>query len=90
MCSVSVNGTEFKGAAIRAKDNTDLNYIDDSAAKMLCSVIRLRSDSITGQLNGTVPSDTEAQKTDPSALIDTSDTDLTIMCRMSAGEKQER
>lgn len=48
-------------------------------AEMLCEVIKLRAESVLGQLTGEIPSTTEGQLTDPSALIDSSGIDLSVM-----------
>lgn len=45
----------------------------------------LRAQSIEGQLNGTIPSTTEGQEADPSALIDTGDLSLTAMGTQGGG-----
>ena len=54
----------------------------DAAAQMLVKVVELRAESVLGQLDGTVPSTTEAQRQNSSALIDTSDIDISIMGSM--------
>ena len=51
----------------------------DAAAQMLVKVVELRAESVLGQLDGTVPSTTEAQRQNSSALIDTADIDISIM-----------
>lgn len=51
----------------------------DAAAQMLVRVVELRAESVLGQLDGTVPSTTEAQRQNSSALIDTADIDISIM-----------
>ena len=56
----------------------------DEAAELLMRVVRLRSESVEGQVNGTIPS-TKAEQTDSDALIDGSDIDLTVMGTMNAG-----
>ncbi len=45
----------------------------------------LRSESVTGQLNGTIPSTTDGQKADSSALIDTSSLDISDIGTMNMG-----
>lgn len=45
----------------------------------------LRAQSIEGQLNGTIPSTTEGQEADPSALIDAGDLSLTAMGTQGGG-----
>ncbi len=51
----------------------------DAAAQMLVRVVELRAESVLGQLDGTMPSTTEAQRQNSSALIDTADIDISIM-----------
>lgn len=46
---------------------------------------KLRSESVTGQLNGTIPSTTDGQKADSSALIDASFLDVSDMGTMGIG-----
>lgn len=57
----------------------------DAAAQMLVRVVELRAESVLGQLDGTVPSTTEAQRQNSSALIDTADIDISIMGGMGGG-----
>lgn len=57
----------------------------DAAAQMLVKVVELRAESVLGQLDGTVPSTTEAQRQNSSALIDTADIDISIMGGMGGG-----
>lgn len=45
----------------------------------------LRAESIQGQLDGIIPSTTEGQKADPSALIDASDLNLSALGSQSGG-----
>lgn len=45
----------------------------------------LRSESVTGQLSGTIPSTTDGQKADSSALIDSSSLDISDMGTMNMG-----
>ena len=56
-----------------------------SAAEMLYDVIGLRAKSISGQLDGTIPSTDEGQKEDSSSLIDASDIDTSVMGHMNGG-----
>ncbi|MBO4808737.1 MAG: CotH kinase family protein [Lachnospiraceae bacterium] len=56
-----------------------------SAAEMLYDVIKLRAESISGQLDGTIPSTDEGQKEDSSSLIDASDIDTSVMGHMNMG-----
>ena len=57
----------------------------NAAAQMLVRVVELRAESVLGQLDGTVPSTTEAQRQNSSALIDTADIDISIMGGMGGG-----
>ena len=56
-----------------------------AAADMLYDVIRLRADSIAGQLDGTIPSTDEGQREDSSNLIDGSSIDLEMMGTFNMG-----
>ena len=68
-----------------------------AAAQMLVKVVGLRAESVLGQLDGTVPSTTEAQRQNSAALIDASDIDISVMGTMggnkggmgSMGDKRE-
>ncbi len=55
------------------------------AAEMLCQVVALRAESVLGQLDGTIPSTTDGQQQDSSALVDTSGIDLSVMGGMNNG-----
>lgn len=55
------------------------------AADMLYDVIKLRAESIDGQIKGTIPSTDEGQRQDSSALIDGSGIDLSVMGQFSMG-----
>lgn len=54
---------------------------------VLRTFCKLRSESIKGQLDGTIPSTTEGQKADDSALIDASSITLSDMGTMNMGGK---
>lgn len=56
----------------------------ETAAETLYQVVKLRGQSIQGQLDGTIPSTEEAQR-DSDALIDASDLDLSVMGTMNMG-----
>ncbi len=58
-----------------------------AAYTMLDEFIALRAESIKGQLEGTIPSTSEGQSTDPSTLIDGGGIDTSVMGRMNAGGK---
>ena len=70
-----------------ATDPTAFYTYDEytAAYTMLDEVIALRAKSIQGQLDGTIPSTSEGQKEDPSALIDGSGIDTSVMGRMKGG-----
>ena len=55
------------------------------AAPMLLKTIKLRSESVAGQLDGTIPSTDEGQRKDSSSLIDASEIDIKVMGEMSMG-----
>ena len=55
------------------------------AVEVLRQTMELRAESIRGQLNGTIPSTTEGQNADSSALIDASSLDLSVMGSMMGG-----
>lgn len=56
----------------------------ETAAETLYQVVKLRGQSIQGQLDGTIPSAEEAQR-DSDALIDASDLDVSVMGTMNMG-----
>ncbi len=56
-----------------------------TAAETLYKTVKRRGESISGQLNGTIPSTDEGQRADPSALIDASDIDVKAMGQFSMG-----
>lgn len=55
-----------------------------TAVETLYDVVKLRGESISGQLDGSIPS-TESEQRDSDALIDASDIDLSVMGSMSMG-----
>ena len=57
----------------------------NNAVDMLHNTIRLRAESIKGQLNGTIPSTDEGQRLDKSALIDASAIDVEAMGQFNMG-----
>ena len=59
------------------------------AADMLYEVIGLRADSISGQLDGSIPSTDSGQRSDSSTLIDASHLDLDLMGSMNMGGGDE-
>lgn len=90
-----VNGGAFEAFYNRVRSQidelveTDPNafYTYDeyvTAAETLYQVIMLRAESISGQLNGTIPSTSEAQS-NSDALIDASSLDISVMGSMNSG-----
>lgn len=61
----------------------------DTAAQMLLQVIELRAESVSGQLDGTIPSTDDGQNSDPSALTDTSGIDISVMGGMGGGNRMD-
>lgn len=57
----------------------------DEAAGMLYDLLLLRFQSVAGQLDGSIPSTTEGQTADASALIDSSEIDMEVMGSMNMG-----
>lgn len=57
----------------------------DEATATLKEFCLLRAESIRGQLDGTIPSTSDGQAENSSALIDTGDMDLSVMGSMNAG-----
>ena len=57
----------------------------DTAVQTLQSYCALRGESIRGQLNGTIPSTSEEQRADSSALVDTGALSISAMGAMNAG-----
>ena len=56
-----------------------------TAAEILYETVKLRAESIDGQLNGTIPSTDDGQRRDSSSLIDASHIDLAAMGKFSMG-----
>lgn len=56
----------------------------ETAAETLYQVVKLRGQSIQGQLDGSIPSTEEAQR-DSDALVDASDLDVSVMGTMNMG-----
>ena len=91
-----VNGGEFQKTYERIRSQINELVAEDSTAfysyeeyeaavKMLYEVINLRGESVSGQLDGTIPSTDDGQKADSSTLIDGSDIELSVMGTMSGG-----
>jgi hypothetical protein len=69
------------------KDPTSFCTYDDfkKGVETISEFCKLRAESVSGQLDGTIPSTTEGQKEDKSSLIDTGDLNLSDMGSMSNG-----
>ena len=91
-----VNGGRFDETYNRIRNQIDSLVEEDptafydyeeyqNAADMFYKVIKLRAQSIEGQLNGTIPSTDDGQKADSSTLVDASDIDVTVMGQFSMG-----
>ena len=91
-----VNGGRFDEVYNRIRNQIDklvetdptafYNYSEyQTAAEMLYQTIKLRAESIGGQLNGTIPSTDEGQRKDSSTLIDASSIDVTAMGQFNMG-----
>lgn len=59
------------------------------ATQTLYKVVELRAESVLGQLEGTIPSTTDGQSADGSALIDASNIDLSVMGSMGMGRNNQ-
>ena len=57
----------------------------NTAAEMLYKTVKLRGESIEGQLDGTIPSTESEQNKDSSALIDASEIDTSVMGSFGSG-----
>jgi spore coat protein CotH len=60
----------------------------ETGAATLKEFCLLRAESVSGQLAGTIPSDSEGQSADSSALIDASDIDISATGSMNGGRPQ--
>lgn len=91
-----VNGGRFDEAYSRIRDQIDPLVETDptafypydefqTAAELLYETIRLRAESVDGQLNGTIPSTDAGQRQDSSSLVDASHIDLAAMGKFSMG-----
>ena len=85
-----VNGGEFEKTYERIRSQIDELVKEDptafytydeyeDGANVLCEVVKLRAESVRGQLDGTIPSTDDGQKADSSSLIDGSGIDLSVM-----------
>ncbi len=89
--SVDITGIIDEAAELIApyveKDPTKFCTYEEfeKGVETLRSFCQLRSESVAGQLNGTIPSTTDGQNADSSALIDASSIKLSDMGTMSTG-----
>lgn len=63
-------------------------YTDDeyqTAVEVLYNTVKLRAQSVEGQLDGTIPSTDDGQREDSSSLIDASDIDIEAMGQFDMG-----
>ena len=71
---------------VAADPNALYDYDEyDAGAETLYQLVKLRGQSILGQLNGTIPSTSGGQRQDDSALIEAENIDLSVMGSMSMG-----
>ncbi len=70
-----------------ANDPTAFYDADEyqTAAQILYETVKLRAESISGQLDGTIPSTDAGQKQDKSALVDASHINVKLMGQFSMG-----
>ena len=91
-----VNGGRFDEVYTRIRSRIDTLVETDptasytyeeylAAADMLYKTVKLRAESIEGQLNGTIPSTDEGQRQDPAALVDASEIDVEMMGQFDMG-----
>lgn len=62
----------------------------DEAAQTLYKVVKLRAESIKGQLDGTIPSTSQEQEKDKTSFVDTGNIDLSVMGSMNRGDRNRR
>ena len=91
-----VGGGRFEETYNRIRNNIDSLVETDPtafytydeyqpAAEMLYQTVLLRAESISGQLDGTIPSTDEGQRKDSSTLVDSSSIDLKVMGEFNMG-----
>ena len=91
-----VNGGRFDEAYNRIRNQIDSLVETDptafypydeykTATELLYETVKLRAESVDGQLNGTIPSTDAGQRQDSSSLIDASHIDLAAMGKFSMG-----
>lgn len=93
-----VNGGVFESTYERIRAQIDDLVRDDptafysfeeyeAAAAMLLDVVKLRSESVEGQISGSIPSTTQGQKEDYTTLIDASSIDISVMGTFGGGKE---
>ncbi|MGN1350016.1 MAG: CotH kinase family protein, partial [Anaerovoracaceae bacterium] len=93
LCEEYVNGGRYDELMERFHTQidglveTDPNALYDyeeytEATEMLSQVVKLRAESILGQLDGSIPSTEEGQDAQPEALLDASSVDIEVMGTM--------
>ena len=71
---------------VREDPNAMYSYEEyEAAADMLYETVMLRSESVLGQLDGTIPSTVEGQKENEGALLAAAGIDVSVMGTMSMG-----
>ncbi len=71
---------------VKTDPNTMYSYDEYTKAKdILYNVIMLRAESVSGQLDGSIPSTSAGQQNTPDVLIDAADIDLSAMGSMNMG-----
>lgn len=91
-----VNGGQFDAVYNRIRNQIDSLVETDptafypydeyqTAAELLYETVKLRAESVEGQLNGTIPSTDAGQRQHSSSLIDASHIDLAAMGKFSMG-----
>ena len=73
-------------ALVETDPNALYTYAEyTAAAEMLYETVRLRAESVRGQLDGSIPSTDAGQREDSSALVDASTINLSVMGTMNGG-----
>lgn len=96
LCDEYVNGGRLKNLYNTVRSNIDDLVANDpnafypydeydTAAQTLLEVVSLRAESVSGQLEGTIPSTNDGQNESSDSLIDASDIDLSVLGTMNMG-----
>ncbi len=73
---------------VKTDPNTFVSYQEyETALETLLEAVTLRSQSILGQLSGTIPSTDEGQREKPESLVDASHLDLNLLGSMHGGDR---